>query len=216
MNELTQKHLSLHFLKVLEEVAAKATPGPWRVPLPGDDRVKMYGQVVADWKYRRAGETDDDRDVYGGSLICESVEPRNARFIALFDPKVALLLLEFVLRVDHAEFTVDEARVVRTWRVDLGCTEARISELVYSAWGYGSGHADGGHGYCAKAADLLGEDVDAPPWLDGGGFDETAAGLREAARRIGVLINRNNGAAEREPGLVAALDAVCLVPEGAQ
>lgn len=165
MTTPVEKRLSLHFLRVLEEAAIKATPGPWRSPVRDEEpHIKMYGQVVADWKHRHQGETEDDREAYGGALVCESVAPKNARFIALFDPSVALMLLEFVLRARYAEFTADEARVVRTWRVDLGCSESRVAELVFKAWGYGNGHALDGHDYCVKAAELLGENANEPPW----------------------------------------------------
>lgn len=53
-----------------------------------------------------------------------------------------------------------EARWIRVLRVELGCTWARIGELIEQVSGIRAHHSHGEHGMwlCRWAADVLGED----------------------------------------------------------
>lgn len=50
------------------------TKGPWRVG--------NHGSVVSDWPVAEIPSTSDDIQFYGGHVICETITPSNARFVA--------------------------------------------------------------------------------------------------------------------------------------
>ncbi len=57
--------------------------------------------------------------------------------------------------------TEEMAKMIRTWRVDLGCTWGRVDELAEKVWGFRMSPP----GYlCEAAARVLGEDPGEDPW----------------------------------------------------
>ncbi len=54
----------------------------------------------------------------------------------------------------------EQARVIRTWRVDLGCTWGRVDELAEKVWGFRMGPGE----LCEYAARILGEKPGEYPW----------------------------------------------------
>lgn len=128
--------------------AAKAVemPGSWRA---GDGR---YDAIVADPKYDKA----NDAEYYGGALVAESCQPKNARYIALLSPEAGLAIADLILRVEDSALSFDQARVVRSWAVDLECSNARVAELFDLTWGGGTDIGRGDE-LCAEARRVLGE-----------------------------------------------------------
>jgi hypothetical protein len=60
--------------------------------------------------------------------------------------------------------STEQARVIRTWRVDLGCSWGRVKELFVKAYpDSGLVHPDGGQ-LCQWAASILGEQPGEEPW----------------------------------------------------
>lgn len=59
--------------------------------------------------------------------------------------------------------TLERAKIIRTWRVDLGCTWGRVAELFDAVWRGVPGGAFGAW-LCGEAARLLGEDPTVEPW----------------------------------------------------
>ena len=56
-----------------------------------------------------------------------------------------------------------QARVIRTWRVDLGCSWRRVAALYASVWG-GATDQERGAFLCETAANMLGEAPGEDPW----------------------------------------------------
>jgi hypothetical protein len=129
-----------------EAAQAVEMPGPWRA---GDHH---YNAIVADPKYDKA----DDAQYYGGALVAESCQPKNARYIALLSPDVGLAIADLVLRAEDSPLTLEQARVIRSWAVDLECSNARVLELFDLTWGGGTDLGRGDE-LCAEARRLLGE-----------------------------------------------------------
>jgi len=59
--------------------------------------------------------------------------------------------------------TTEQARVIRTWRVDLGCSWSRVGELWRKAYPDSGLQTDGGQ-LCQWAAQALGEEPGEEPW----------------------------------------------------
>jgi hypothetical protein len=59
--------------------------------------------------------------------------------------------------------TIDEARQIKEWRVNGGCSWRRVAEKAAEMWpdkGYESGHQLEGRELCNEAMDVLGEGAD--------------------------------------------------------
>lgn len=133
----------------LRELAkAVEVPGQWSAP----GSASRMSAIIGDEKYDKAG----DAKYYGGALVAESCPPNVARYIALLDPRFGLAIAELMLRAEDTPLTLDQARVIRSWAVDLECSNARVAELFARTWG-GSTDRDRGDQLCAEARRLLGE-----------------------------------------------------------
>jgi hypothetical protein len=60
----------------------------------------------------------------------------------------------------------EQALVIKTWRVELGCSWRRVAELAAIVWPgkYQSGDQMDGKMLCNEAADALNEDSSIEPW----------------------------------------------------
>jgi hypothetical protein len=56
--------------------------------------------------------------------------------------------------------STEQAKVIRTWRVDLGCSWGRVDELAEKVWGFRMGPGE----LCEHAARVLGENPGEEPW----------------------------------------------------
>jgi hypothetical protein len=59
--------------------------------------------------------------------------------------------------------SVEQAKVIKTWRVELGCSWRRVAELYNMVWGCGLSQHEG-RDLCCDAAELLGDDAHFDPW----------------------------------------------------
>lgn len=62
-----------------------------------------------------------------------------------------------------SELNEEMARVIRTWRVDLGCTWGRIGELAHKVWGFENTQQKGAS-LCERAALMLNEEPNSEAW----------------------------------------------------
>lgn len=62
-----------------------------------------------------------------------------------------------------SELSEEMARVIRTWRVDLGCTWGKVGELAHKVWGFEKTSVKGAY-LCERAAIMLGEEPGGEPW----------------------------------------------------
>jgi hypothetical protein len=60
--------------------------------------------------------------------------------------------------------SIEQAKVIKTWRVELGCSWRRVAELYMQVWADRDITQMHGIELCAEAAELLGEDVYFDPW----------------------------------------------------
>ena len=136
------------FFHFMRDAAAACTPGPWR------QSAKASGCVIADAKH--VAEGDEHLDFYGGAVVAESMQTSDQRYVALLSPDVGLAIANLVLRAEAASLTLEQARVVRSWAVELECSNARVAELFDGLWGGGT---DPGRGdeICAEARRVLAE-----------------------------------------------------------
>lgn len=79
----------------VREVAAAATPGPWRDSKVGENR---YGALVSDTipvgRPTRGGW--DETDAYGGYLVGESLQNGDRAHVALWDPLVSAVVADWL------------------------------------------------------------------------------------------------------------------------
>jgi hypothetical protein len=149
--------LSILFFQRLRELAYAAGRNhhAWR-------EGKKYNAVVCGPAGTTEGLTEDEQrevEVYGGLMVCESAAPTVRRFMSFMDPRAAFALAEQMLRSEASPLTIEQARVIATWRVDLGCTWGRVGELAEIVWGKESGQL-AGERLCAEAEQLLGRCFD--------------------------------------------------------
>lgn len=139
------------FLERLRDAARAATQGHWR---PG----KNGGSVVTDERHAPAqfiGGADEVAH-YGGFLVCESIRGSNQTFVSMFCPPVALAIVDTLLRETTLSMSLEQARVIRTWVVELACSSAHVGELAANVWG-GEGDPEAGRRLVREAEALLGE-----------------------------------------------------------
>ncbi len=138
-------HGFFHFLR---DAAAACTPGPWR------QSEKAGGCVIADAKHCLEG--GEHLDFYGGAVVAESMQASDQRYVALLSPEVGLAIANLVLRAEASSLTLEQARVVRSWAVELECSNARVAELFDGLWGGGTDIGRGDE-ICAEARRVLAE-----------------------------------------------------------
>lgn len=143
--------LATVFLERLRDAARAATQGHWR---PG----KSSGSVVTDVAHAPPEFIvgADEILYYGGHLVCESIRGANAAFVSMLCPPVALALVEALLRETTLSMSLEQARVIRTWVVELACSSAHVGELAANVWG-GEGDPEAGRRLVREAEALLGE-----------------------------------------------------------
>lgn len=153
-----------------------ARPGP--IAIYFFDRLRDLALAAGGEEWRQSGSASDsvvtgpedpppDADestraefgYYGGQLVGESIGPAKARYIAFMSPKVALAIAEQMLVAADSPLTIEQARVIQIWRVELECSYGRIGELAAQVWGKESG-APSGANLCTDAERLLGTDFD--------------------------------------------------------
>jgi hypothetical protein len=136
------------FFHFMREAAAACTPGPWRQSEKASDAI-----VSA-----TADRSQDDRETehYGGKVVAETMQPSDRRYVALLSPDVGLAIANLVLRAEASSLTLDQARVVRSWAVELECSNARVAELFDGLWGGGTDMGRGDE-ICAEARRVLAE-----------------------------------------------------------
>lgn len=136
------------FFHFMRDAAAACTPGPWRKSEKASDA------LVADTSDR--SQDDRETEYYGGAVVAESMQTSDQRYVALMNPSNGLAIANLFLRAEGAAMTLDQARVVRTWHVDLECSGARVAELFDGLWGGGTDIGRGGE-IVAEAKRVLAE-----------------------------------------------------------
>jgi hypothetical protein len=142
--------ISIIFFERLRELALAATPGNWRQSPNASDA------IIADPVPGQRELSNSERDHYGGLVIGESMSEANRRYIEMLSPPATLALLATLLRLVDSPLTLDQARVIRSWAVDLECSNGRVAELFAYTWGGDTGQ-DRGDRLCIEARKLLGE-----------------------------------------------------------
>lgn len=133
----------------LREAALAASGGPW-------ERSKQSDAVVSGDERRLAQVDEAHLLAYGGFVVAESMQPSDRRYVLLVDPAHGLAIAALMLRADDSPLTLEQARVVRSWAVDLECSNARVAELFDVTWGGGTDLGRGDE-LCAEARRVLGE-----------------------------------------------------------
>lgn len=152
--------LSVLFLTRLRELATNAAGQypDWRKSKQSDAIVRGPETPPADASVSECQNYYD----YGGQLVCETIGRTNLDYLLFMDPRAAIALADQMLKAAESPLTVEQARVIETWRVDLECTYGRVSELAAEVWGTATGQLVGEQ-LCAEASLLLGRSFDALP-----------------------------------------------------
>lgn len=143
--------VSIVFLERLRELAQAASPGPWRPSASAGDA------IITDQRPGGRPMNEDELRYYGGELVAESMAQANRLYVSMASPAAVLPLLDALLGLPGSPLTLDQARVIRTWAVDLECSNARVAELFERTFRSGNGDPAFGDRVCAEARRLLGE-----------------------------------------------------------
>lgn len=144
--------IAIFFFDRLRELALAAGGEQWRQSAKaGDAVVAGSEEPPADADERTVANYKD----YGGEVIGESMGQAKARYISFMSPKAALAIASQMLAAADSTLTIEQARVIRTRRVELECTYGRVAELAAMVWGKETGQLNGDR-LCAEAERLLG------------------------------------------------------------
>lgn len=139
--------IAIYFFDRLREIARAAGGEQWRIG--------RCGAVVTGPEAPTVDSPKTDQDYYGGDLVCESISERRAKFVVLMSPKVSIAIADQMLEAATSPLTIEQARVIHTWRVELECSYGRVAELSALVWGRSSNSLDGEQ-LCVEAERLLG------------------------------------------------------------
>ncbi len=149
--------LSILFFQRLRDVARAAGGARWRSCNGGGSA------IVKGPEHPPATATERDSDefrYYGGALVAESIFAKAEKEFMLFmDPETALAISKQMLVAEDSPLTIEQARVIATWRVNLECSYGRVGELAAIVWGKDSAQLSGER-LCAEAERLLGRTFD--------------------------------------------------------
>lgn len=136
------------FFHFMRDAAAACTRGPWQLSEKATDALVADPALCPD--------NDGHLAHYGGSLVAESMQPSDRRYVALMNPSNGLAIAALMLRAEASSLTLEQARIIRSWSVELECSNARVAELFDGLWGGGTDLGRGDE-ICAEARRVLAE-----------------------------------------------------------